>query len=397
MRRKPPMRVLMVNHTGLKSGAEATTLGLLTRLPEEITPVLACPGGPLLDEARRAGVAVVHVAGTTGSLRLDPAQTPRALWDILRFAYDIKASARRVGADVVHATSVRAGLAAAVPLGPRKPLVVSVHDCLPTGAASAVVRRIVDAGAAGIVANSHYTARAWRTRRGGAPLRVVHPGIDAAAFGAVGGRRAARAALGLDPSASLVGVIAQITPWKGQHTAVRALASARRLVPEAELVLAGETKFVARGTRYDNRAYFDALTREIADLGLQDAVRFLGQRDDVARVMTALDVVLIPSTEEPFGLVMLEAMAAGTPVVATDIGGPPEIIVDGENGRLVPPRCPERWGQVIAELLRDPAACHRLVGGGRQTVRRFSLGAYAEALVEAYVEAARGRATFPAR
>jgi glycosyltransferase involved in cell wall biosynthesis len=388
------MRVLLVNHTGLKSGAEATTLGLLTHLPDEITAVVACPAGPLADEARRAGVAVEHVAGTTGSLRLDPAQTPRALWDILRFAYEIRASARRVGADVVHATSVRAGLAAAVPLGPRTPLVVSVHDCLPTGAASAVVRRIVDAGAAGIVANSRYTARAWRTARDGAPLRVVHPGINAAPFGAVGGQLAARAALGLDPSTPLVGVIAQITPWKGQHTAVRALASARRLVPKAELVLAGETKFMARATRYDNRAYFDALTREIVDLGLQDAVRFLGQRDDVARVMTALDVVLIPSTEEPFGLVMLEAMAAGTPVVATDIGGPAEVIVDGENGRLVPPGHPERWAQVIAELLRDPATCHRLVGAGCQTVRRFSLDAYAKALVEAYVDVARVAATF---
>jgi glycosyltransferase involved in cell wall biosynthesis len=388
------MRVLLVNHTGLKSGAEATTLGLLTHLPDEITAVVACPAGPLADEARRAGVAVEHVVGTTGSLRLDPAQTPRALRDILRFAYDIRANARRVGADVVHATSVRAGLAAAVPLGPGTPLVVSVHDCLPAGGAGAVVRRIVDAGAAGIVANSHYTARAWRTARGGPPLRVVHPGIDAAPFDAIGDQRAARAALDLDPSASLVGVIAQITPWKGQHTAVRALASARTTVPSAQLVLAGETKFVARATRYDNRAYFDFLSREIADLGLQDAVHFLGQRDDVARVMTALDVVLIPSTEEPFGLVMLEAMAAGTPVVATDVGGPTEVIVDGENGRLVPPWHPERWAQVIAELLRDPATRHRLVRAGHHTVRRFSLDAYAQALVEAYSEVSRLATTF---
>jgi L-malate glycosyltransferase len=379
------MRVLFVNHTSLRSGAEATTLDLIARLPPTIEPVLACPPGRLAHDARAGGVAVRPIAGMAGSLRLHHANTPRALAELTRMAWDVRAQGRRCGADLVHATSIRAGVAACLPAGPRPPVVVSLHDCLPRGPATAAVQRLIDARAALVIANSRYTARAWRPAgRGGAPLRVVHPGIDRARHGVALHRAAARAHLGLPGDAPLLGVAAQMTPWKGQATAIRALARVRERLPDARLVLAGEAKFVERSTRYDNRAYVGELRRIVGALGLDAAVYFLGQRDDVPVLMAALDVLLVPSTEEPFGLVVVEAMTAGTPVVATSRGGPAEVIRDGVDGRLAPPGDAERWAAAASDVLADPAEQARLAVGGRETARRFTAERYAADVVAAY-------------
>src|SRR5207248_3224481 len=109
------------------------------------------------------------------------------------------------------------------------------------------------------------------------------------------------------------------------------------------LLLIGEARFTSGATRYDNTAYVQNLHELTDALDLGQAVRFVGHRNDVPEVLAALDIALLPSWEEPFGRVVVEAMAAGTPVVATAVGGPTEIIEEGINGLLVPPREPELW------------------------------------------------------
>ncbi|MBV9365929.1 MAG: glycosyltransferase family 4 protein [Solirubrobacterales bacterium] len=383
------MRILFVNHTGLKSGAETVTLDLLTRLPSSIEPVLACPPGRLADEARAEGIPVNPIGGVSASLRLHYANTPRGVAQLVRMGRDIRALARDRRADLVHATSIRAGLAACLPPGPRAPVAVSLHDCLPPGPASTVTRRLVDARAAVVFANSCYTARAWRpAERSGPPLRVVYPGIDLARR-AAGDRDAARARMGVSGAGPILGVAAQITPWKGQATAIRALRGVRERLPGAQLVLAGEPKFVERTTRYDNSAYLRELQLLVAALGLESAVHFLGQREDMPTVMAAIDALLVPSTEEPFGLVVVEAMAAGTPVVATTNGGPAEIIRDGIDGRLAPPCDAERWATTVCDVLLDPTVRDRIIHAGRERARRFSAERHAAEVVAAYEHALR--------
>lgn len=380
------MKVLFVNHTGLVSGAEVVTLNHLRGLSDDVEAVLACPEGPLAERARSAGIQVAPVAGVTASLRLDPVDTVRGAVDLVRLGRTIRALADRVGADLVHAVSIRAGLAAALPPGQRRPVVVSLHDCLPPGRATALTKRIVDRGSAIVVANSHYTASAWRGRRDGPPPRVVHPPVDLSRHRRHD-RTAMRARLRLGDEEPILGVVAQITPWKGQAIAIRALAEARKSHPRARLLLAGKAMFVDRATRYDNRAYMASLQRTIADLGLERCVRFLGQREDVPELLSALDLLLVPSSEEPFGLVILEAMAAGTPVVATSRGGPAEIIGNGENGRLVTPDRPEAWATVVTELLSSARVREQIVREGLLTARRFSIPHYATSLEAIYREA----------
>jgi D-inositol-3-phosphate glycosyltransferase len=158
---------------------------------------------------------------------------------------------------------------------------------------------------------------------------------------------------------------------------------------EAVLLIAGEAKFLAPGTRYDNRAYEARLHRLVEDLELDGAVRFIGQRSptEMPELMSVLDLLLLPSWEEPFGKVMIEAMATGTPVVATEAGGPAEVIRDGTDGRLLPPRHPEVWAEAIETLLERPEELERMSHAARARARCFDRGAHRDAVLAAYREA----------
>ncbi len=124
----------------------------------------------------------------------------------------------------------------------------------------------------------------------------------------------------------LLGVVAQLSPWKGQDTAIEALRILREQGVDAHLLLIGSAKFVARATRFDNEAYVAGLRARVARADLEDRVSWLGEREDVPELVRALDVLLLPSREEPFGRALIEAMALGVPVLATEVGGPPEIV-----------------------------------------------------------------------
>jgi glycosyltransferase involved in cell wall biosynthesis len=119
------------------------------------------------------------------------------------------------------------------------------------------------------------------------------------------------------------------------------------------------------------RAELEALT---ADLNLTDRVRFLGSRDDVAALLVAADVAVLSSRSEGLSLALLEAMAAGKPVVATRVGGNPEVLTDGETGRLVPPADPEALAAALLEVLDQPGQAAALGRAARsRVVERFSL------------------------
>jgi L-malate glycosyltransferase len=380
------VKVLFVNHTGLRGGAEESLLSLIAGLPREVSPTLACPGGPLTEAARALGVPVMPIPQIEGSLRLHAVHTPRAMVQIARSALAIRQLARRTRADIIHANSTRAGLSATLAArwgGP--PAIVHIRDSLPDGAASAVTRILIARGSAMMIANSRYTAKRFGGRRGERGIRAIHNPVDLDRYAAERiDRTSSRADLGLGADEPVLGVIGQLTAWKGQETAVRALAMVRASEPRAKLLLVGEAKFVSDATRYDNRAYVQNLKELIVRLGLSGAVRFLGQRDDVPNVLAALDIALLPSWEEPFGRVIVEAMAAGTPVIATAVGGPAEIIEDGLNGILVPPHQPDRWAEAVTSLIKDPELRKRIVREGLRTAVRFASDRHVIQVVDAY-------------
>lgn len=130
------MRVLYVNHTGLVAGAEHSLLTLLGALPDEVDAAVACGGGPLERAVGELGIPVHRLRGTAGSLKLHPRHTTRAVVELTRDALAVRSIARRLGADVLHANSIRAGLVTTLAsrLG-APPSVVHVRERLPRGPA----------------------------------------------------------------------------------------------------------------------------------------------------------------------------------------------------------------------------------------------------------------------
>jgi len=217
--------------------------------------------------------------------------------------------------------------------------------------------------AARLVAVSEDTKRAYE--RQGYPrgrIEVVYNGVDLPADGVYRRNDPAR-----------IGEIARLCDVKGQRELLQALAR----LPDAMLVLAGRD--LERGGEYQ-----DELERESERLGIRERVEF-GFHEDVPGLLETLDVVALPSWTEGLPLVLLEAMARGRPVVATPVGGTPELVTDGETGLLVPPRDPEALAEALRRVLDEPDLARRLGEAARARVaERFSAAEQERRMLEIY-------------
>lgn len=365
--------MLLVDHTSTVSGAEISLLDLIGGLAGEHLVTLAAPPGELANAARSLGVAVEEIPPIEGSLRLSPRPTAATLAAIAAAGLAIRRISRATGADVVHANSLRAGLAAsfAAALGAPRP-VVHLRDCLPPTPTARATQWILSRSARAILANSAFTAACFEGAPAGAQVTVVHNPIDLERFDLARIDRAqARAELGLSPGRTVLAVVGQITPWKGQDTAIEATRILRERGHDVELLIAGSVKFRRPMTRYDNDAYLRALHEAVSAQGLDNAVTFTGETGDVPRLLRAVDCVLVPSWAEPWGRVVVEAMAMGTPVTATNVGGTTELVEHEHNGLLIPPREPAAWAEAVQRLIEDPSLRQTVIESGLLTARRF--------------------------
>lgn len=206
---------------------------------------------------------------------------------------------------------------------------------------------------------------------------TIFSGIDLAPFtAAVARREATRRALGIEQHEFLVGAVARLEPVKGLTYLVSAAHAVLDALPNARFIIAGQGSLDGD------------LRTQAASLG--DRFRLLGPRDDVPDLMAAMDVFVLPSVNEGMGRVLLEAGAAGTPSVASRVGGVPDIIEDGRTGILVPPRDPEALARAIRTLAEDERL-RQAMGQAAQTsiVPEYGLDrmvARIEALYEELIE-----------
>jgi L-malate glycosyltransferase len=205
-------------------------------------------------------------------------------------------------------------------------------------------------------------------------VRVIPSGIDFAPYETPFDRVAARARLGIEPEQVLAIQVAALAPHKSQTTLLKSAALLLEGSPRLVIWIAGEG---------DLR---DSLTAEHARLGLGDRVRFLGFRDDIPDLLRAADLFVSSSYLEGLGTSILDAMAAGLPVVATRVGGVPEIVKDGETGILVPPRDPESLAHAMARLADDSGMRDRLGSNGRSLALSFDADRTASRTRELYLE-----------
>jgi len=364
-------------------GAQRLALDTWRHLdPERYRPVLLCVRreGALVSAAITAGVPA-HVLG-----RLERPFDLGAVFVILRWL-------RSTGADIVHVPLYsRAGpyIRLAAKLA-RVRLIVAHEHCRATPPPPR--RRLADRL---LARGTRYVAvsEAQRTelvRQGISPdwVAVVGNGIDVELF-APGDRAAARDMEGLPEGAAIVVIPARLVPRKGHVDLLAALPALVRRVPEVLMLCAGD----------------GPLSRSLPALaeaaGLANRVRFLGHRDDMPSLLAAADVVCLPSRVEGMPLAILEAMAAGRAVVATDVGGVAEVIADGSTGRLVPPQNPAALAMALGALLIDTGERGAMgARAHRAALERFSSrdmthrleSAYEHWLAEFGLQPARGRNT----
>jgi glycosyltransferase involved in cell wall biosynthesis len=357
----------LIDHLAL-GGAEMLLAQFAAAAPEaNIRPSVAClfevDGNPAAEPLRRAGV-------DPADLRLPPGWTPRSLRAVRRHI-------GHVAPDVVH---THLGLAdflgglAARSLG--VPVVSTIHTTVWDSSRKTYVKRqLVRLCADRIVAVSDSAARSYLERGFASPdqLTTIRNGI--AVSPEAGSGRELRAELGWGEDDLVIGMLSALRAVKGHDVAVAAFRELADEFPKLKLLIVG------RGGEWDTIA---SITR---DLGSR--VAMIGHRLDVMRCFDAFDVCLHPSHAEAFPTTLIEAMAASVPVVATAVGGIPEIIADGETGLLVPaPPTPHRFASALRELLRDAPRRRSLGQAARSSYEeQFTIKPWIQATRKVYDEA----------
>jgi glycosyltransferase involved in cell wall biosynthesis len=194
-------------------------------------------------------------------------------------------------------------------------------------------------------------------------LALIYNGLDAAAFATAAGE-GRRGRLSLPPDALIMCIIANLIAYKGHRDLIDALASAApKLPPGWRLLVVGRDDGIG-----------PQLQSQARRLGLQDHIDLLGARNDVAAILAASDIGILCSHEEGFANAILEGMAAGLPMIVTDVGGNAEAVIDGETGLVVPAKDPGRLADAILRLARDAELRSRYGAAGRRRVHeRFAM------------------------
>jgi glycosyltransferase involved in cell wall biosynthesis len=199
-------------------------------------------------------------------------------------------------------------------------------------------------------------------------VQVLPPGVDTERFKPGIDGSAVRAEQGIAPDAPLVALIARFQDVKGHDTFQAMARRVAQEIPDACFVVAGEN---VHGKSADDAYKARILAAHEADPMLRERLFYLGFRPDAERVMAAANVIVCASQFESYGMVNVEAMASGKPVVSTRQGGPSETVADGETGYLVDAGDADGLARRVVELLRDPALRARMGAAGRARVERL--------------------------
>ncbi|MCR4439280.1 MAG: glycosyltransferase family 4 protein [bacterium] len=338
------LRILFVNSIQMFGGGEVWMLRTLALLKERghRAWLLCRPGTRLAAEASRQGIPVV-------TMRMRGDFDPLVIWQVYRLLKRLRVQVVLTNMDKeLRFAGIAARLAGVKTVFPRRGIDYPLKNRWRYRFA---YTRIASA----VIANSQATANAllrnapWLARE---EIVVIHNGIDPAPFAKA--RPRLREELRISPGAKVVGFVGQLDERKGICYLLKAFRQVHRRHPEAVLLMVGE----------------GPLKGWVAEAAAQVnlPVILAGFRDDVPAVMQSIDLLVLPSLWEGFGIVLIEAMAAGKPVVTTAVSSMPEIVVDGGTGLLVPPADAGALAEAMCTLLADPALRRRMGRAGRARV-----------------------------
>jgi glycosyltransferase involved in cell wall biosynthesis len=206
-------------------------------------------------------------------------------------------------------------------------------------------------------------------------IRCVHSALDPRPFEQASDPESFRMEFGLGKDERVVGMAAQFIPRKGHEILLKAIPPLLEVHPRTRFLLFGKGPLTSE------------IARRVGEMGLEAVVLLPGFRTDLPSILPHLDLLVHPATKEGLGIILLQASAAGVPIVASDAGGIPEAVVDGENGILVPPGDPQALAEGMLRLLSDPKLARALGEEGRRRVRhRFSVEGMVDGNLAVYRE-----------
>jgi GT2 family glycosyltransferase/glycosyltransferase involved in cell wall biosynthesis len=341
--------VLFISYSGEFGGAERVLIDCAGSLDSECC--LACPEGPLAQRARARGVRVFSLAGRSLNLRSTARDRLLAPPRLAGHAHEVRSLRHSLDPDLVVAWGMRSAIACLGGGRAGSRIAFSHHDLLPGPITGALVRTAA-ARAGVVIVPSHTVADDLDPRhRLRGRLRVVYPGVDVD-HGAIDQGP-------VQPPEVLV--LGKLVGWKRPDLALEICALARRRAPELRI------RFV--GAPLDRGDPIVARLRERAhEPDLAGAVEFAGTTDDPRRALARATCLLHCAPREPFGLAILEALAAGRPAIAPNAGGPREI-VESSCGSLYPPGDAAAAAQAVLDVLADPARAAAMGTAGRSRAR----------------------------
>jgi glycosyltransferase involved in cell wall biosynthesis len=372
---RPPLpagrrvRVVEVMATGTNGGAQVHVYSLLARL-----------------DRSRYDASVVSLSPGSATRAIERLGVPVLVFDEPDDATAVGALATHladVGAEIVHNHMYRAelvGTRAAIALGeaghPKPWVIGTVHSSRVRSAEDRAGLARLTPRMNQLVAVSRSIVHKIETERPSRiPVSLIHNGVDMDRYAHQDPCCTLREEYAMPPDAQIVGVVARLEPEKGHPTLLEAWPRVLRSVPCAYLLVVGDG------------SCREALEAQARDLGIAGHVVFTGRREDVPAVTAALEVAVLPSYREAQGLTVLEAMALSRPVVASNVGGIPEMIEDGRTGLLVPPKDPVALANAIVRLLTDHAYADLLARGGHDLVHeQFCVERMVRAIEDLYDE-----------
>ena len=366
------IRVVEVLATGTNGGAQEHLYGLVKRMDATRydVSVVALSAGSAVRKMQREGIAVLVIDELDDSIAVGA----------------LAAHLAEVRADVVHAHMYRAETVAARAVialgeaGQRQPyLVATAHSSrVRSDEDQAALLDLTPQFGHLIAVSKASEAKLIHEGRDIVPISRIYNGVDLQRYDHQDPCCTLAEEYGMEAGSQIVGVVARLEPEKGHPTLFEAWPAVLRAVPDAYLLIVGE------GSRRDS------LEAQARGLRIAHRVVFTGRRDDVPAVTAALDVAVLPSYREAQGLTILEAMALSRPVVASDVGGIPEMVVDGVTGLLVPPHDAEALTAAIVRLLTDHPYADILGRAGHDMVHdRFCIELMVGAVQSIYDEGAR--------
>ena len=394
--------VTQVLASGAGGGAQSSVRNLVARLDRERfdVEVISLSDGPAVRWLRAAGTTT-HVVDEA-----DDAAAEAAVVDLFG----------RRPPDIVHNHMYRAevvGTRAALTMAelglPRPYVVGTVHSSrVRSEADRALMRRLTPHMDRLIAVSRAIVAKIEAEGRTEAPVDQIYNGVDLDRYNETEACCTLPEEYGFPEGTPLVGVVARLEPEKGHATLLDAWPRVLAKVPNARLLIVGEGSqhelLEAQAESLDLLGERCSGDRCVGTRGARPGAKvlFTGLRDDVPNVTAALDVAVLPSYREAQGLAILEAMALRRPVVATAVGGVPEMIDSGRTGLLVPPRAAEALGNAIALLLTDHPLADTLARAGHDfVVANFSIEHMVRAVNDIYehgaaAAAARNRSSLTA-